>query len=122
MGFGLIEYDQHKLVAHSIFVEHLRPAGFLGLLFVGIFFWPLARIMMKRQVPPGVTVLCAALVGTLAYGVAHSTHNMLVGWIVIGLLYQLSANMGNAGASHPLLTVPGTIQGRPGKPPVFRRT
>ncbi|MBU0717126.1 MAG: hypothetical protein KJ749_02670, partial [Planctomycetes bacterium] len=91
MGFTKVVVGEARLEMHSIFTEHLRPAGLLGLLLVALFMWPVLRSMIRRRVPMETMVLCAALLGALAYGLAHSTQNMLVGWVVIGLLYYLSS-------------------------------
>jgi hypothetical protein len=91
MGFGKVVVEGHRIEMHSIFTEHLRPAGLLGLILVTLFLWPVLRLMIRRRIAMETMVLCAALLGALAFGLAHSTQNMVTGWIVIGLLYRLSS-------------------------------
>ena len=90
MGFGLVEFAQRRLEVHSIYIEHLRPAGFLGFLLVCIFVWPVIKLMKSRKAATGVFVMCSSLIGVLAYGIGHSAHSMLMLWIIIGILYGLS--------------------------------
>ena len=94
-----VEVEGHRIEMHSIFTEHLRPAGLLGL-------HPghLVHVADAAADDPSThaietMVLCAALLGVLAYGLAHSTQNMLTGWVVIGLLYHLSTQPDASGAA-----------------------
>jgi hypothetical protein len=91
MGYGRVVVEGHLIQMHSILTEHLRPAGLFGLILVTLFLWPVFRLMFRRRMPMETMVLCASLWGVMAYGLAHSTHNMVAGWIVIGLLYHLSS-------------------------------
>jgi hypothetical protein len=112
MGFTKIEIAGAHLNVHSIFTDHLRPAGLVGLVLVAVFIWPMLRLIVRRHKPAETTLLCAALLGVLAYGLSHSTHNMLMGWVVIGLLYHLSTQPDASGEVAPAEQSPAVAPGR----------
>jgi len=111
MGFGRVTLGREQLVVHSVITEHIRPAGFVGFIFTLLFLWPILKMIASRRNSPGAIVLCASLVGALAYGIAHSTHNMLGAWIVIGLLYRLSTEEATKKTSNATLVPAAEARG-----------
>jgi len=88
MGFTLTEIygGRGYLDTHSIYTEHLRQGGFIGLLFVALFIWPVFKAIARRS-PAQLLPVLTASAGWLVYGLFLGTQSMLFGWVLIGLIY-----------------------------------
>ncbi|MCH8211938.1 MAG: hypothetical protein IIB99_11285, partial [Planctomycetes bacterium] len=110
MGFSLVKSGRKTLVTHSIFTDHIRMAGPLGLACVVIFFWPILKGMFRRRQSPVLCIAYSSLVGFLVFGLTHSSHRALFAWIIMGLVYTKTqayfAQAQPQGTIRPLLSQP----------------
>jgi hypothetical protein len=112
MGFTQVPIPGGTINPHSNPVMYLRAGGLLGILLILVFYFPMFKKMISRDLKDIDRVLVVTLISFNIYGLTHTTVGTAYFWICLGLLYSGLRSVSVRHASSSTSNKPQRLAGR----------